>query len=366
MRAVVCSDFGSSQVVTVERPTPGPDEVVVEVRRVQLSVTECQLYRGKRVAHYETVARRLEAGDAKLFGHEFCAEVVETGSDVERLSVGDRVYAPRKIPCGSCAYCRAGSERYCAEERGIGYDIPGALAEAVALPAEPLQVVPDDVSDAACAALQPVASALLCVLEAGIEPGDAVAVVGTGVMGYACGQFALNLGAEVVFAADVADEKLRLAADRGLIPVDAGREDIPAVVREHTGGVGPDVVFEAVGGDQTHGTDGEDPLAVSVRTARRGGRVVQVGHVVGDVTVTPRVFRLNNVDWINPARGAVRLGPNTDSGELAASMVADGRVDVESYVTTELGSLDGFERAVELGLDPDADTLGPAQIVLRS
>ncbi|WP_276259092.1 zinc-dependent alcohol dehydrogenase [Haloglomus litoreum] len=365
MEAIVCTDFGESTVREVERPDPGPDEVLVAVDRVQLSVTECRLYQGDPIAHHETVRARLEAGDGRLFGHEFCATVVETGAEVGDLAAGDRVYAPGKLPCGSCRYCETGHEEYCPDKRGIGYDLPGALAEFAALPAAPLRAVPDGVSDAACAALQPFASALLCALEADISPGDTVCTVGTGVMGYACGQLALSLGAGTVVAVDVVPAKLDRAADRGLVPVDARESDPVAAVRELTDGVGADVVFEAVGGDQSHGTDGDGPLAGAFRTARNGGTVVQVGHVVGDLTLTPRHLRLRNVDWVNPARGVRQVGPNADTGTLAAALVADDRADIESYVTHELDGLAAFETAVDIGLHPENyDALGPAQLRL--
>jgi threonine dehydrogenase-like Zn-dependent dehydrogenase len=365
MDAVVCSDFGEATVREVPRPDPGPDEVLVAVERVQLSVTECRLYHGDPIAHHETVAARLAAGDGRLFGHEFCATVVETGAGVDRLAVGDRVYAPGKLPCGSCRHCTTGYAEYCPDRRGIGYDLPGALAEFAALPAAPLRAVPGEISAAECAALQPFASALLCALDAGIEPSDTVCTVGTGVMGYACGQLALSLGAGRVVAVDVVDRKLDLAADRGLVPVDARGTDPVAAVRDLTDGMGADVVFEAVGGDQSHGSDGDDPLARAVRTARNGGTVVQVGHVVGDLTLTPRALRLRNVDWVNPARGVRQVSPGTDTGDLAAALVADGRADIESYVTHELDGLDSFERAVDIGLDPgEYGALGPAQLLV--
>jgi threonine dehydrogenase-like Zn-dependent dehydrogenase len=210
-----------------------------------------------------------------------------------------------------------------------------------------------------------VASALLCAVAAEIDPGDVVAVVGTGVMGYACGQFALAMGAGRVYAVDVVDRKLSLAADRGMVPVDARVADPEAVVGEQTDGVGADVVFAAVGGDQSHMGRGDDPVATAVRSVRRGGRVVQVGHVVGDLTVTPRALRLAAVDWLNPPRGTRQLGPNTDSGELTARLAAGDRLDVDSYVTTELDGLAAFEDAVEIGLSGgESGTLGPAQMVL--
>jgi threonine dehydrogenase-like Zn-dependent dehydrogenase len=366
MRAVVCQEFGESSVEDVPTPSIGSGEVLVEVRRVQLSVTECNLYHGEEISHYGTVADRLEDGPARLFGHEFCGEVVETAGDVTAFDVGDRVYAPGKIPCEACEYCRSGRELYCSNKAYIGYDIPGALAEYAALPAEPLCRVPEGVSDAEAAAMQPLASTVLCLHDAGIEQGDIVAVVGTGVMGFQSAQLALLQGAEDVVAIDVDERKLEIAERHGLIPVNATSTDPVEAVRERAGGIGADVVIEAVGGDQSHATGGSDPLAQATAMVARGGTVVQIGYLIGDLTVTPRVLRSKSVDWVNPVTGTTDLGPGRTTGTLAARLVDQGRVSIEEYVTHHLSGLDSFERAVEMTLNKEEyGALGPTQIVVR-
>lgn len=151
-----------------------------------------------------------------------------------------------------------------------------------------------------------------------------------------------------------------------MYPVDVTADAPVEALSDLTDGVGADVIFEAVGGDQSHGTDGSDSLAVAFEMARHGGTVVQIGHIVGDISLTPRTLRLRNVDWVNPARGVRQLGPNTDTGELARSLVAAGRVDLDRYVTHERrDGLAGFEDAVASGLgETNEDALGPVQMVL--
>ncbi|MDL5363471.1 zinc-binding dehydrogenase [Halalkalicoccus sp. NIPERK01] len=365
MDAVVCEAFGEARVEDVPMPSIGATDVLVEVKRVQLSVTECNLYHGEEIAHYETVRDRLDGGSARLFGHEFCGEVVEVGDEVASFEPGDRVYAPGKIPCGECNYCTSGRALHCTDKTYIGYDIPGALAEYVSLPAEPLCRVPEGVSDAEAAAMQPLASSVLCLRDAGIEQGDIVAVVGTGVMGFQSAQLALLQGASDVIVVDIDPRKLDIAARHGLSPIDATSTDAVTAVRERTGGIGADVVIEAVGGDQDHGTDGSDPLAQAVDMVTRGGTVLQVGYIIGDLTVTPRTLRSKSVDWINPVSGLLTLGPGRTTGTLAARLVEQGRISIDDYITHELSGLDSFERAVEMTLHKEQyGALGPAQIVL--
>lgn len=366
MQAVVCPEFGESRLEDVPIPSIDESEVLVKIRRVQLSVTECNLFYGEEISHYETIRGRLDDGPSRLFGHEFCAEVVETAGDVTGFEPGDRVYAPGKIPCGDCEYCRSGRELYCSNKEYIGYDIPGALAEYAALPAEPLSKVPEGVNDAEAAAMQPLASTVLCLREADIEQGGVVAVVGTGVMGFQSAQLALIQGADRVVTIDVDPRKLEIADRYGLNPVDATVTDPVEAVRERTGGIGADVVIEAVGGNQTHGTDGSDPLAQATGMVARGGTVVQIGYLIGDLTITPRTLRSKSIDWINPVTGMTDLGPDRTTGTFAARLVEQGRVSIEEYITDELSGLDSFERAIEMTLNKEKyDALGPTQIVLR-
>lgn len=365
MDAIVCHDFGESSVQDVPKPTIGPDELLIAVQRVQLSVTECNLYRGNEIAHYETIRDRLVDGNARLFGHEFCGIVRDLGTNVQGFSEGDRVYAPGKIPCHECRQCRTGFELYCPNKTYIGYHTPGALAEYAALPAEALCKVPDDVSDAEAAAMQPLASAFLCVEEADIAAGDVVAVFGTGVMGYQCAQLALLKGAERVITLDINEKKLAVARDRGLIALDATATNLVEEIYALTNGIGVDVAFEAVGGKQSNGTDGTDPIAQAFDIVRPGGSVVQVGYIIGDVSLTPRRLRSKSVDWINPVTGVTALTPNTTTGEHVASLVADDRVSIDEYITHERSGLGAFEEAVEMTLQQDKyDSLGPVQMIL--
>lgn len=363
MKAVVCEDFGSSRVATVGRPDPDPRAVLIKISRVQLSVTECQLYEGKEIIHHESIASRLKAGDGRLFGHEFCGEVIEVGSGVTEFTPGERVYAPGKIHCGTCTYCQNGHGNLCPDTIGIGYDRPGALAEYVSLPVEPLRSIPPGVSDAAGAALQPLASSVLCVLNADISPGDTVVVFGTGVMGYQCALLADQFGAGTVYAVDVRSKPLDIAAEHGVTPIDATAESAIDIVEDATNGLGADVVVEAVGGTQRHGTAGDEPLAQAFNVVRRGGTILQVGHIAGETRIEPRVARSKSVRWINPQKGVKTIGPGTDTGVLAGELVASGDVPIEPFITHELQGLESFEDAVEITREKQKyGALGPAQI----
>lgn len=365
MKAVHIKDYSEFRIEEVPNPNPEENEVVIEVDRVQLSVTECMLYHGEPTYAYDTIQNRLDTGDGRLFGHEFCGTITKHGDAVSEFSVGDRVYAPRKIPCKSCIYCQRGYHYLCENKVNIGFHRPGALAESICLPAEAVCQLPDSISDAEGAAMQPLASSLTCVYNADIDIGDVVAVMGTGVMGYQIGQLALVQGASEVYVLDIDRQKLELAADAGLNPLDVTEGDVSQRLRDQTDGIGADVVFEAVGGEQQHASTGQDPLATAYQLVRNGGSIVQVGYIPNEVTVDPRDFRSKYVSWINPLLGVISETPNSDTGELAVDLVASDRVSIEEYITHELDGLDKFEEAVEITLNKqDYDALGPAQLVI--
>ncbi|NHN61559.1 MULTISPECIES: zinc-binding dehydrogenase [Halorussus] len=365
MKAVVCYDFGESAVEEIPRPDPDPTEVLVEVHQVQLSVTECSLYRGEEITHYEAITSRLGPDGAKLFGHEFCGQVVETGEEVTEFDTGDRVYAPGKIPCLECASCEAGYTHLCHDKDNIGYERPGALAEYVTVPAHPLETLSDGISDAEGAAMQPFSTSVLSVHDAEIETGDVVVAVGMGVIGAQCAQLALRQGASTVFGVDIVDEKLTLAESYGVESIDAREEDPVERIVAATDGIGADVAFEAVGGSQDRLTDGDGPITQAFRALRTGGTLVQVGHIAGDVSATARDLRDKCLTWRHPLRGNPQLGPNASPGEVAPELVDDGLVTIDDHITHELDGLSSFERAVEMTLNKEEyGALGPAQIVV--
>ena len=363
MKAVICHELGEAEIEDVPRPKPSTGEVQIRIDRVQLSVTECRMFKGEQISYYDDIIKRIENGEGRVFGHEFCGVVTEVGENVSELSEGDRVYAPGKLACGNCGYCTSGYTHLCRNKKLIGYHTPGALAEYTCLPAGPLCRVPEGVPDSEAAALQPLASALLTVYEANIQPGDVVAVIGTGVMGYNVGQVAKNFGAGEVYAIDMVPKKLTSAENQGMIPINTVEEDPRERISNATDGIGADIIFEAVGGQQDHMSDGTGTLTDAYNFARRGGKIVQIGNISGDVSVRSGDLRKKSLDWIHPTLGVRSTGPNADTGQIAAQLVANGDISLSEYITHELKGLTSVEKAIEITLDRETG-LGPAQIVL--
>lgn len=365
MDAVVMHGIEDSAVEERPKPSPSSGEVLLEIHQVQMSVTECLLWTGE-LPMPDELRDRIDEGGAVAFGHEFCGEVVELGEEVTEFDVGGRVYAPGKISCGECTLCRDGSSFLCENKETIGVEgYPGALAEYLAIPAEPLCKVPAEVSNAEAAALQPLADAVLTVHDADISTGDVVAIVGGGVMGNQCAQVARYIGASEVIGVDIDPKKVRLAEKMGFVGINSTVDHPAEAVAERTDGIGADVVFAAAGGNQEHATDGNGPRAQAFRMVRTGGTIIQVGMLSGDLKLDPWKMRMKAVSVINPisTKGVFQTSPNNDTGEVAAQMVADGRVSIDQFIDVTFDGLAEFEEMIDVTLHKDEhDTLGPAQI----
>jgi propanol-preferring alcohol dehydrogenase len=194
----------------VERPSPGETEVLIQVE-------------ASGVCHSDL---HIIEGDWKQFGgitkiplipgHEIAGRVVEVGSAVRDLKVGDRVGVPWIYwTCGECEFCREGNENLCSKQKITGLTVDGGYAEYIKAPATHATRIPDSVSSTQ-------AAPLLCagvtvyraIKQAEVKAGQRLAVFGVGGLGHLAIQIGKHLGAEVT-AVDLADDKLALAASLG-------------------------------------------------------------------------------------------------------------------------------------------------------
>lgn len=203
-----------------------------------------------------------------VLGHEMVGRVVAVGPGAAGVSIGDRVVPGSGVWCGTCQWCRAGQTNLCASYYTIGLHADGGLAEFVNVPAKicvPVTGCPDEVAILA----QPLAVALHAVTGCAAGGADVVAVVGAGGIGALAIAALAGAGISTV-AVDVAPARLRAAGRLGAIrTVNADEEDPVEALREHTNGIGPDVVIECSGSPGGLGT--------AARAVRRGGLIQLVG-----------------------------------------------------------------------------------------
>jgi len=242
---------------TIEQPT----DAIVRVTSTGLCGSDLHLY--------ELFGPFMDEGD--ILGHEPMGVVEAVGSAVTQIKPGDRVVVPFNVSCGQCFMCNAGLQSQCettqVHEHGtgaalLGYtklhgQLPGGQAEYLRVPQAhygPI-VVPEGPPDEQFLFLSDVLpTAWQAVDYASVPAGGTVAVLGLGPIGQMSARIALHRGAERVFGIDLVPERLEMARRNGVEAIDLNdHEDLSAMLREQTGGRGPDSVIDAVG-MEAHGS----------------------------------------------------------------------------------------------------------------
>lgn len=355
--------FGDMRLDDIPVPQVRPGWVLVEPLCVQPSVTEAQLALGIPTLAYDRVKRRLETeAPIQLFGHEFCARIVETGPGVTRFHVGDRIAARAKLPCGDCPLCRSERSNLCRRGPVIGFDQPGCFSELALLPEIALVRVDDRISDSEAACLQSLSDSVASVETASLQMGDSVVIFGQGSMGLECLQIARISGAGLIISVDVRDESCRMSLELGADhALNARTCDPVAVIRELTGGNGADVVFECAGGSPRQGLAGTETLHQAIDAARSGGKVIGVSWFGGPLELNVDLLRERSLRYLFPD-----ISTQTHL-EHTVRLVASGRVRLKSTITHVLQGLDAVPQSFEITANKGVHrAINPAQVVIRS
>ncbi len=219
---------------------------IVKVGKCSICGSDLHIYHGDLIG-----STAYDSGVEKFcVGHEFIGEVVETGPDVHGLKVGDRVLAAGGAGCGRCQSCRSGRIGECKSATAFGLStmLNGGQAEFVRVPNADatLMGIPDGVSDEQAILLtDAMATACFGLDNAGLQPGQSVAIVGLGPIGLIGVELALLRGASQVFAIDPVEGRREHARKLGAAVFAPGKEATGAIMEQTRGGV--DCVFEASG-----------------------------------------------------------------------------------------------------------------------
>jgi L-iditol 2-dehydrogenase len=330
MRALVVTAPDEFEIQQVERPSPGPYEVLCRVRTVTICGTDPHIIQG----HYPGFWPK---SWPLVPGHEWCGDVVELGPGAADLGweVGTRVAGTSHAPCGFCRKCTTGRYNLCENfgddrlHHQYGHNTDGAYAEFVVHSVRSVFAVPEALSDEEAAMLDPAAIALHTVKRGGHAPGDTVVVVGPGVMGLLVAECARALGAGRVVVVG-RGARLARAAELGHETVDFTAGDPVAAVRELTGGLGADVVLECAGVPDT--------LTWAMAMLRRGGRCAMVGIPTEDVALRMQALVLDELELV---------GSRASAGEMrrVIPFVANGRMRVGELITHSF-PLSEYEKAL--------------------
>ena len=227
-------------------PKPSEKEVLVKIEYCGICGSDVHYYEYGRVADY------VVEGDF-ILGHEVAGTVVEVGSQVKSLKVGDRVALEPGIGCGKCEQCKEGKYNLCKDV--IFFATPpvqGALKDYVVHPEDMCFKLPDNVSTKEGALVEPLSVGLHACRQGGVTLGNSVVILGAGCIGLCTLLSAKAFGASEIIVVDLFEKRLEFAKKMGATHVINGKEeDVIARVNELLRGKGADVVLEKPGGHKT-------------------------------------------------------------------------------------------------------------------
>jgi NADPH:quinone reductase-like Zn-dependent oxidoreductase len=269
MKAVVFHEHGGPEVLRYEDapdPKPGRGDVLIEVKATSINHIDIFLRRGMPGVRVPL---------PKIAGCDAAGIIREVGPDVSGLKVGDRVTINPGIGCGHCEFCASGFGSQCTTYAMVGEHIDGAYAQLLRVPAHIVLPIPDSLSfeEAAAAPLVFLTAWSMMVGKGDIRPGEDVLILGAGAgVGTAAIQIAKLAGCRVIATAS-SDEKLVRAKELGAdILINYKKDEFDKRVRDITNKRGVDVVIDYIGADT---------WVQSLRSARKGGRVLTCGATTG-------------------------------------------------------------------------------------
>jgi threonine 3-dehydrogenase len=203
----------------VPMPTISEHDVLIKVKKSSICGTDVHIWKWDAWAQ-KTIPVPM------VVGHEFMGMIVEVGSAVKNLKVGQRVSGEGHITCGVCPNCRKGLKHICVNTLGVGVNRPGSFAEYVSLPAENVFPLPDSIPDELAAIFDPFGNATHTALSFDLV-GEDVLITGAGPIGIMAAAIARHAGARHVVITDLNDQRLQIASTMGATKtINVGRESL--------------------------------------------------------------------------------------------------------------------------------------------
>ena len=308
----------------------GPGMVKIKLHTVGVCGSDVHYYTHGRIGPFVVEA-------PMVLGHEAAGTVVEVGEGVDTLAVGDRVCMEPGVPDPNSRAARLGLYNIDPAVRFWATPpIHGVLTPFVVHPATFTFKLPDTVSFAEGAMVEPFAVGMQAAAKARITPGDTAIVMGAGPIGTMVALAALAGGCARVIVSDLAQPKLDIAAQyQGIIPVNIRAQDLKAEIDALTEGWGADVVFECSG--SARAWEG------IVDVLRPGGTVVAVGLPVEPVPLDIASLSVKEARIESVFRYAHQY-------DRAIALMASGKVDLKPLISETFPfarAIEAFDRAVE-------------------
>ena len=307
MEVLICESPGTLHYGRRQAPVAGENETLLRIRRIGICGTDLHAFEGTQPSF--TYPR--------ILGHELAGEVVEANGTSD-FKPGEVVTFIPYFSCGTCVACRQGKTNCCVNIRVCGVHIDGGMADYLVVPTANL-VASRGISADALALVEPLAIGAHGIERAGVKAGEPVLVIGAGPIGMGTMQFARLAGAEVI-ALDLDERRLGFCRERlGIHHTIVATEDVPARLREITGGDMPAVVIDATGSLKA--------IQEGFRYMAHAGRYVLIGLQKGDIAFSHPEFHKREGTLMS-SRNATR-----SDFDRVIGAISEGKVDPEAYIT---------------------------------
>ena len=317
MKAGVLQNIDDVAYVTVPEPTLEPGDLLLKVQAATICGTDIRILRGKKTSgiRYPSV-----------LGHEFAGVIVDNGGH-DQFQPGQAVCVCPQFACGHCEYCIRGAENLCRGLTAMGYEIDGAFAEFVRIPASGVRSgnvfpMPEGLSFEEAALAEPLACVMNGQERVVVKMGDVVTVLGAGPIGILHVKLARLSGARTIIVSEPSAMRREAALTAGAdIVVDPVAEDLLARVRAASDGLGADVAIVAIGVPSLAND--------AIRLVRHRGRVSLFAGFSKGVLAELDVNAVHyNEVIVTGSFGLTRL-----QFENALKMIASGNLEVRSLLT---------------------------------
>jgi len=258
MQGTVYKNVQFVEIDEIEKPKIGNNEALIKVKYAGICGTDLHIYKGLHP----------RAKAPLIMGHEISGIVEEIRTNRKNIEIGNRVVINPLIFCENCFPCREGNSHLCSKLNLVGIDQDGGFAEYVKVRNDKLYKIPDSLSMDLAALMEPVAVAVHAVRKSKLSLGDKVAVIGGGPIGQLIAQICKLNGASLAIMLEINSERVNFAKNFGIITGSSPEESIKKV-KEITKGKGADIVYEAVGIQDTY--------SYTTDLVKVGGKIVAVG-----------------------------------------------------------------------------------------
>ncbi len=264
MRVAVMDGKREVSLKSTDIPVPKDNEVLIKVDTVGVCGSDLHYYSQGKIGD-------MIVETPFILGHECAGVIVDIGKNVQNLSIGDKVAVEPGVPCGKCEFCLHGKYNLCSDLVFMATPPDnGCLMDYIVYPSQWVFKIPDNMSFAEGALIEPLAVGMHAVAQAQADIGKSALIFGAGCIGLVTLLTLKSRGITNIYIVDMIDSRLDKAKELGATEtINVKNENVNTIINKLTDDKGVDMVFEMTGSPQA--------ILQTVKTVKKGGTIICVG-----------------------------------------------------------------------------------------